>query len=48
MIPLLVLLRKEQDLAKCAKCMTLSILEKSLPMQRSYDILASDISGLNW
>ena len=33
---------------KDAKCMTLSILETSLPMQRSHDTLALDISAQNW
>ena len=34
---------------KCgARCMTLSVLETSLPMYRSYDTLASDISAPNW
>ena len=33
---------------KHAKCMTLSILETSLPRQRSHDTLASGISAKNW
>ena len=53
--PLPVLPGGEQDLdhenkvntylfAKCARCMKLSVLETSLPMQRSHDTLVSDIS----
>ena len=30
---------------KCAKCMTLSVLDASLPIQRSHDTLALDISA---
>ena len=54
--PLPVLPGKEQDLShkkwstltcftKCTKCMTLSALEISFPMQRSHDTLVSDISA---
>ena len=53
--PLPVLPGNEQDLShknmvntcftKCAKCMTLSALETSFPMQRSDHTLASDISA---
>ena len=32
----------------CNKCMTLSVLETSLPMQRSHDTLASGIWAKNW
>ena len=32
----------------CNKCMTLSVLETSLPMQRSHDTLASSIWAKNW
>ena len=35
-------------ITKHAKCMTLSVLDTSLPMQQSYDTLALDISALNW
>ena len=31
---------------KGAKCMTLSVLENGIPMQRSHDIIASNISAL--
>ena len=30
------------------KCMALSVLETSLPMQRSHKTLALDISAQNW
>ena len=33
---------------KRAKCMTLSVLETSLPMQRSHDTLTLDIYAQNW
>ena len=33
---------------KCAKSMTLFVLETSLPMQRSHDTLAPDISAHSW
>ena len=55
--PLPVLPGNDQDLdheniviclTKCAKWMTLSVLETSIPMQRNHDILASDISAYNW
>ena len=51
--PVCVLPGNEQDLGhenlvktftKCARCMTLSTLETSLPMYRSHDTLVLDIS----
>ena len=38
-------LRTNMSTLVCARCMVLSVLEMSLPMQRSHDTLASSISA---